>query len=390
MRRTPTFPIVLAGFTAFLDLYATQPLLPLLAKTFDASYVAVSLTITAPTMAVAIAAPLIGRLADRIGLRRVIVGSAFALAAATALAATSETLPQLIFWRFLQGLVTPGVFAVAMAYIHHEWPATHVGRATSAYVSGTVLGGFTGRALTGILAADVNWHFGFVALGLLNAVIATVLYFRLPAEEHAGPLRERRPGSLGVHLRNPQLVATYVVGFCVLCAQVAMFTYVQFPLAAPPFNLSTIVLGWLFAVYLVGAVVTPIAGHWIDRHGHRAGMTAAVALGVVGALLTAVTSLLAVIVGLAMFSTSIFIAQASATSHVGANAEHDRGLAIGLYSTFYYLGGSAGGAIPGAAWNWAGWSGCVALIVAVQLVTLTVALTAWTKQAGEPAEVSPA
>ena len=390
MRRPPTFPIVLSGFTAFLDLYATQPLLPLLAKTFDASYVGVSLTITAPTMAVAISAPLIGRLADRIGLRRVIVGSAFALAAATALAATSQTLPQLIFWRFLQGLVTPGVFAIAMAYIHHEWPATHVGRATAAYVSGTVIGGFTGRALTGILAADVNWHFGFVALGFLNAVIATVLYFRLPVEAHSGPVRERRPGSVGVHLRNPQLIATYIIGFCVLCAQVAMFTYVQFPLAAPPFNLSTIVLGWLFAVYLVGAVVTPFAGHWIDRYGHRAGISAAVALGVAGALLTAVQSLPAVVVGLATFSTSIFIAQSSATSHVGANAEHDRGLAIGLYSTFYYLGGSAGGAIPGFAWNRAGWPGCVALIVGVQLITLTVALTAWTKQAGEAAEVSPA
>jgi len=389
MRPPPTFPIILSGFTAFLDLYATQPLLPLLATTFDASNVAVSLTITAPTMAVAISAPLVGRLADRIGLRRVIVGSAFALAAATALAATSQTLPQLIFWRFLQGLVTPGVFAIAMAYIHHEWPPTHVGRATAAYISGTVLGGFTGRALTGILAADVNWHFGFVALGFLNAVIAAVLYFHLPTEERSGRRAAPRRGSLGAHLRNPQLVATYVTGFCVLCAQVAMFTYIQFPLAAPPFNLSTIVLGWLFAVYLVGAVVTPFAGHWIDRYGHRAGMSAAVVLGVIGSLLTLVQSLPVVIVGLAMFSTSIFIAQSSATSHVAANAEHNRGLAIGLYSTFYYLGGSAGGAIPGFAWNRAGWAGCVALIVGVQLVTLTTALTAWTKQAGQPAEASP-
>src|SRR2546423_793129 len=56
MRRLPTLPIVLAGFAAFLDLYATQPLLPLLARTFHASSFAVSLTITAPTVAVALAA----------------------------------------------------------------------------------------------------------------------------------------------------------------------------------------------------------------------------------------------------------------------------------------------------------------------------------------------
>src|SRR5438874_2537747 len=88
MRRLPTIPVILAGFAAFLDLYMTQPLLPLLARTFKASTFHVGLTITAPTVAVAITAPFIGRLADRLGLRRVIVGSACALTVATVLAAT--------------------------------------------------------------------------------------------------------------------------------------------------------------------------------------------------------------------------------------------------------------------------------------------------------------
>src|SRR5436190_5978907 len=102
--RLPTFPVVLAGFAAFLDLYATQPLLPLLARTFDASTFQVGLTITAPTVAVALAAPGVGRLADRFGLRRTILVAAIALTVATALAATSTSLPQLVFWRFLQGV----------------------------------------------------------------------------------------------------------------------------------------------------------------------------------------------------------------------------------------------------------------------------------------------
>src|SRR6202521_4663859 len=104
-----TFPIVLVGFTAFLDLYATQPLLPLLMRVFGATHVAVSLTVTASTMAVAFGAPVVGRLADLVGRKRVIVGSALALAVATALAATSTNLAQLIGWRFVQGRVTPGV-----------------------------------------------------------------------------------------------------------------------------------------------------------------------------------------------------------------------------------------------------------------------------------------
>ena len=62
------------------------------------------------------------------------------------------------------------------------------------------------------------------------------------------------------HLRNPRLVATYAVGFCVMFSLLGTFTYVNFYLAAPPFGLSTAALGLLFVVYLVGAVVTPTRG----------------------------------------------------------------------------------------------------------------------------------
>jgi YNFM family putative membrane transporter len=388
MRRLPTFPIILAGFTAFLDLYSTQPLLPLLARTFESTNLGVSLTITAPTLAVALAAPFAGRLADRVGLRRVIVGSAFVLAVATALAATSATLSQLIWWRFLQGLATPGIFAVALAYIHEEWPASRVGRATALYVSGTVVGGFTGRAVAGVMASDVTWQAGFVALAVLNMAAAAALWAWLPVERRAGPGPKKR-GSFGAHFRHPQLVATYAVGFCVLCSQVAMFTYVPFPLAAPPYNLSSAALGSIFAVYLVGAIVTPFAGRFIDTYGPRVAFSAAVALGVTGALLTVLKPLPVIIAGLSVFATAIFIAQSSATSHVGANAEQDRGFAIGLYSSFYYLGGSAGGAIPALAWSRAGWHGCVALIVAVQIAMLAIALSTWSKRSVAHAEPAP-
>ena len=109
--RLPTVPIAFAGAAAFLTLYATQPLLPLLARTFHASAFAVGLTVTAPTVVIALVAPAGGRFADRVGLRRVIVGCAFLLSVATALAALSTTLAQLIACRLLQGLFTPGVFA---------------------------------------------------------------------------------------------------------------------------------------------------------------------------------------------------------------------------------------------------------------------------------------
>jgi MFS family permease len=384
-QRPRVFPVILAGFSAFLDLYATQPLLPTFTQLFHASSLEVSLTITAATLAVAVAAPFVGSIADRVGLRRVIVSSAFLLAVTTGLAATATSLNQLIVWRLLQGLATPGVFAVAMAYIHDQWPASHVGRVTAAYVSGTVAGGFTGRATMGIVTEHFGWQQGFAALAVMNTAAAIALSLSLADDRTTGrPDSARRSdaGALAAHLKHRPLLATYAVGFCVLCTQVAMFTYITFPLAAPPFHLSAAALGWLFAVYLVGAAVTPMSGRWIDAYGHRVGLTIAVTLGVTGALLTLVPSLLAIVCGLALFATAIFIAQASATSHVGAHAERSRGLAIGLYATCYYVGGSVGGALPSVMWSSGGWPACVAFILAVQLMMLGIAWTGWTRPTG--------
>ena len=375
--RLPTFPVILAGFAAFLDLYSTQPLLPLLARTFGASAFEVGMTITAPTVAAAITAPFVGRLADRLGLRRVIVGSAFTLTVATALASTSSSLHQLIFWRFVQGIATPGIFASTVAYIHEVWPATHSGRATAAYMSGTVLGGFTGRAVAGVVAADVSWQAAFVALAVLTGAVALTLWLWLPAEPMARDWAGAEAGSFAHLLRNRRLIATCAVGFCVLFTQVAMFTYVTFHVAAPPYSLGTIALGWLFAVYLVGAVVTPFSGRWIDRHGHRAGIASAMAIGGGGALLTLVPSLPVIVCGLALCATGVFVAQATSSSYIGAVTTQDRALAVGLYSTFYYAGGSVGAALPAAVWTRGGWPACVALIVAVQTAGVVLAFTQW-------------
>jgi MFS transporter, YNFM family, putative membrane transport protein len=377
--KLPTFPVVLAGAAAFLDIYSTQPLLPLLSRTFHASTFEAGLTITAPTVAVAIFAPFIGRIADRLGLRRVIILSVWTLTVATALAATSQNLQQLIFWRFVQGVATPGIFASTVAYVHEVWPSSHAGRATAAYMTGTILGGFTGRAVSGIVAADVSWPAAFVALAILTGIVAGILTLWLPPEPLRASHADTRTaaGSFGQLVRNRRLMATCGVGFSVLFTQVTMFTYVTFHLAAPPYSLSTVALGWLFVVYLVGAVVTPFAGRWIDLYGHRTGIALAMAIGGAGALLTLVPSLPAIVAGLALCATGVFAAQATTSSYIGAVTSTDRGLAVGMYSTFYYSGGSVGGALPSIFWTTGGWTACVLLVVVVQIIGATIAFTQW-------------
>ncbi|HZD50608.1 MAG TPA: MFS transporter, partial [Silvibacterium sp.] len=149
--------------------------------------------------------------------------------------------------------------------------------------------------------------------------------------------------------------------------------------ADPPFNLSTAALSYLFAIYLIGLVVTPAGGYLVTRIGMRAGIAVAICSSLAGILITLSHSLwIVVLAGLGLVCSGVFIAQATANSFLRhAAAPGTRASAAGLYICCYYLGGTAGGVIPSYVWQVGKWPACVALIASVLLVTLFIALVGW-------------
>lgn len=359
-----TVATMLAGMCTFLNVYSTQPLLPLLRQIFQASELEVSLTVSATIFATALAAPVVGMIAERRGRKKVIVPALFLLTIPTAAAATSTTLRALIFWRFAQGLFVPGVIAVMLAYINEEWAGRGVGRAMSAYVAGTVLGGFLGRFISGVIATHWHWRATFLVLAAMNLIGAVLVRAWLPLAknfvraEHLQQVLDH----VKDHLRNPRLLANFGMGAAALFTLVGCFTYANFYLAATPFNLNSAQLGSIFFVYLLGVVITPQAGRFLDQFGFRHTTIVSCAMMIAGLFLTLVKSLPIVIVGLAIFSSGVFVAQAAATVQTGAIAGRARSSAAGLYVAFYYLGGSLGATLTGLFWRWKEWPGCVFLL----------------------------
>ena len=228
------------AFAAFINLYSPQAILPLLSAEFGAGAAEISTIMTAGTLAVALIAPFTGTVADVLGAKRVIVAAMLILAVPTVMAAMAPTLSALIFWRFVQGLVLPPIFAVTIAYIGEEWPPHEATAAAGVYTSGASLGGFSGRFFTGILSDVIGWRYAFVTLALMTLAGALAVSVLLPRERKF----VRSEGLIASgkqmlrHFRNPQLLATYAVGFGVLFNFIATFTFVSFRLAAAPYNLS--------------------------------------------------------------------------------------------------------------------------------------------------------
>jgi len=377
----PVAAVCLCGVFAFLNLYATQPLLPMFAALFHASKAAVGLTVSASTLGVAIAAPILGALTERLSRKRVIVASILVLAAPTLLAATSPGLRTLIFWRFVQGLALPGIFATVITYIGEEWRRESIALIMSLYVSSTALGGFLGRFLTGLFAETLSWRWSFVVLGAL-ALLGAVFIARWLPPEAPRPHAHAPDGasaSLRIalsHFRNPRLLAAFGVGFGVLFTLVATFTYSTFYLADPPFRLSTLDLSYLFAIYLIGLVITPFGGYLVTHIGMRKGIAVAIAVCLTGEALTLSHNLWIVIFpGLGLLCSGVFIAQSTATSFLRMAAPAgSRASAAGLYLSCYYIGGTIAGVAPGYLWNLGRWPACVAL---VELVLIAMFILAW-------------
>ena|SRR6185437_3643182 len=375
--------VALAGFITFLNLYSPQALLPLLAKELGAGAGEVSLTVSATTLAIALIAPFTGTVADVLGRKRVIVAAMLALVAPTALVGLSTTLHGIVFWRFVQGLLLPPVFAVTIAYVGDELPAAEATSVTGIYLSASSFGGFLGRLLPGMLAESIGWQGAFLTLAAITLIAAAGVALLLPRERRF----QRSPGLAASarqmlrHLANPQLVATYAVGFGVLFTFIASFTYVNFHLAAPPYNLTPGELGAIFVVYLTGVGTTLLTGRAVARFGRRNLVVALAALWALGMGLTLVPSLPVIVLGLAIGAGSGFVCQAVATGFVAVSARDGRSSAVGLYVTFYYIGGSVGGVLPGLPFARFGWPGAVAIVLVMLVLIAGFVALFWRENA---------
>ncbi|HTZ03980.1 MAG TPA: MFS transporter [Xanthobacteraceae bacterium] len=371
--------IATAGFSAFVNLYSPQALLPELAGEFGVGAADISALMTATTAAIALTAPFTGALADVLGRKRLITAAGFAVVVPTLMMIFAASVPQLIVLRFVQGLLLPPIFTVAVAYVGDEWPPAEVPRVAGLFISGSSVGGFCGRFVTGAVADLFGWRASFVAVSLLTLLGALIVTLALPRERSfvkSGGLQASAQQILA-HLRNPRLLAIYAVGFGVLFNFIATFTYVSFHLAAAPYFFTPTLLGALFATYLSGSFTVPWVGRAILLFGRRRFVLGVIAVWIGGALMLLAPPIWVIVVGLTICATCGMLCQAVSTGYVVTTAKEGRSSAAGLYASSFYIGGSAGAFLIGFVWHAAGWSGCVAAIVAIQVAMAAIVAFAW-------------
>jgi MFS family permease len=153
------------------------PLIPELPKLLHASASGTVWAITATLLAAAVAVPVVGRLGDMYGKRRMLLLSLCLLVTGSVVAALSNSLEPLIVGRILQGLAS-GVIPLGISIMRDELPAERLGSATAQMSASLGVGGALGLPASAFLADKADWHVLFwvsAALGVL--VLCLVLTF---------------------------------------------------------------------------------------------------------------------------------------------------------------------------------------------------------------------
>ncbi|QNP68899.1 MFS transporter [Streptomyces roseirectus] len=155
------------------------PIVPELPKLLDASASDATWAVTATLLAAAVATPVMGRLGDMYGKRRMLLVSLLMLVTGSVVAALSDTLAPMIVGRALQGLAS-GVIPLGISIMRDELPAERLGSATALMSASLGIGGALGLPAAALIADHFDWHTLFWTSAALGAVALLLVPLCVP------------------------------------------------------------------------------------------------------------------------------------------------------------------------------------------------------------------
>ncbi|QYB00763.1 MFS transporter (plasmid) [Rhodococcus sp. USK10] len=173
-----TFAVLTLGVGAFALLQSlVMPVLPTLESGLGTTQTAITWVLTAYLLSASIFTPVMGRLGDMHGKKRVFVVALVALAAGSLLAALATSLPVMIAARVIQG-IGGGVLPLAFGIIRDEFPEDKVVGAVGIIAALTAVGAGLGIVLAGPIVAVLSYHWLFwipMIMVVLAGVAAQIL-----------------------------------------------------------------------------------------------------------------------------------------------------------------------------------------------------------------------
>ncbi|MGY1747568.1 MFS transporter [Blastococcus sp. SYSU D00695] len=191
-RHQVTYAVIALGVVSFvLMLSMLNPVLPTLQRELGTTQADVAWVLTANFLSAAVCTPILGRLGDMVGKKRVFVAALAALAVGSLLAGLATSLPVMIVARVVQG-AGGGVLPLAFGIIRDEFPREKIPGAVGGISSLMAVGGAIGTVLAGPIVDGLGYHWLFFLPMVVVTAAAIGAHLVIPES------RERAGGSVNL------------------------------------------------------------------------------------------------------------------------------------------------------------------------------------------------
>ncbi|HEX3763194.1 MAG TPA: MFS transporter [Kofleriaceae bacterium] len=388
MKRSALLPVFLIVFVGVLGFTIVFPLLPFFAERFGATPLVATLLASSYALCSLISTPIIGRLSDQFGRRRLLLVSQAGTCGGLIMIGLSRHLWMVFLGRIIDGL-TAGNLALAQAYISDHTEPQHRTRAFGVIGMAFGLGFFIGPAISGWLG-DYGLHVPFMAAAGLSAA-AMVLTRVLLEPDGAGPAVRRKPraGLFDIaiyteYLGRRGVGAVYLLSFLFAftfssyMSGFALFAERRFT-TADGHAWSSHEVGFLFAYAgCVGIVLQGgLLGRLVKRFGEARLATAGLVAAMTGYLTLGLAQTLFALVAVAtLVAFSNGVLRPVITSEITRRFErHEQGIALGIANSInslaMMLAPPTGGSLLERGWL-VGWT-----LVPATTATLGLGIALW-------------
>ena len=203
-----TIGVMAATIMQILDSTIANVALPHMQASLGATADTITWVLTSYIVASAVAIPLTGWLADRLGSRRLFLASVVAFVAASMLCGLAQTLPEMVAFRILQGIAAAFMNPLSQTVMMDINKPSRQAGAMAVWGMGIMVGPVLGPVLGGYLTDNFDWRWVFYVNVPIGIACFVILWALLPSR----PVRARTFDAFGF-----SLLAIAIAAFQVMC-----------------------------------------------------------------------------------------------------------------------------------------------------------------------------
>jgi DHA2 family multidrug resistance protein len=185
-RMLVTIAVMLAVLIQVLDTTIANVALPHMQASLGATQDSINWVLTSYIVASAIAIPIAGWLADKIGRKRLLVIAVICFTIASFLCAIAQSLTEMVAFRALQGISGAFLVPLSQATLFDIYPREKHSQAMALFGGGIMIGPILGPLLGGWLTDSFDWRWVFL-VNLPVGAIATLMLLRFMPKTELNP-----------------------------------------------------------------------------------------------------------------------------------------------------------------------------------------------------------